>query len=876
MGAITSAVLISSLVLALISLAKAAPLPSPSPRPYSVPSSRFYLSNVTERAAYFTFDKPVDPSLFGKVRDVVARPEELIPSVHPRVVMGKSEWQSLLIRHANLSTFNTPNSWSAAILRLTRTNGPDSVFLNTLAKLEQQGEAAHFTMRSRSDFSSESEYETYRRSLKPLADKLNLMSEVSSHSLFLCAFWAQVSERQGADAFLPSNTTQKCIDASVAWAKVLMAHRSYHCNPKCTSKTKDSAKSYLWNFDIIWEVSNDWYTAGSTLALAYDVMYNRMTVTEREVIRSALALLIMKRWTWGVVDKNTQKYPNAETHPHRIVSNWGMYHSNLYLTNLAIEGESGFVPYAQQLLTENNSTGFDAKMKRKFEAVINAYMTHSVYPDGSTFEDGYTYHIAFREGALGFLAAHRRGHNLLDTPRFRNTIHNAAQMFEPWQCAPLVGHSSGGGLGYPSFVGLFRYTYPDGALPRMVWAQRFGKNFTNDKNCRTSWTQTMTQMVLLGDEHKEDKELVADAPESLAAIHKKSFPLTYVSARRGLIISRSSYSQNSSYMHLDARPDSFYVGHDNADRGVITFSALKTRWLDDLEWKENVDSRKHSLMHVDGLAQAVKAPSVTILKAVDNESSAIASADLTYAYNVQWAIAWQGPSIGRGDVKEYNNDNSFTTKTYTFVDAEVCSPWDLGWPMEDDAAEIGFKRNMTMNGHADLAAFGMNEWRRHYREQDLKHMVRSIVMGRSDKNEVGYSVLVDSVNAGEGKHTFESYLILNDEVTVDEKISSCTTNQCTIVLRSGDEKRVDVHAQGLGDALEYRLEKFDKHTRLVVKSVREQSEEMWIALHPYVEDGGDFSMVRSGDAMVISYENDHKVFQIGKTDHSVEELDSLQ
>lgn len=858
----------------LFSVLNAAPIPSPAPpRPYPPKTTRFYLSNITGTASYFSLNKPVHPSLFGPVRPLVASPEQLRPNVHPRVVMGQTEWQTLLKRHASPHTFDSNTSWSYSLRKLTSQHGPESELIQKLAALEQNGDTAVFDARSpppqTASAEQQREYSAYRSAIKPLADHLKLMKEVHSHSLFLCAFWAQVSEQQSAP-FLSTNTTQMCISAAVAWAKVLMAHRAFHCNPNCTTPRYDTEKSYLWNVDSIWEVSNDWYTAGSTLALAYDVLYHRMSSAQRTVVRSALALLVMKRWTWGVVDETTPSNPNAETHPHRIVSNWGMYHSNLYLTNLAIEGETGFVPYAQHILSQNKAVGFNDKLNRKFEALINAYMTHSVYPDGSSFEDGYTYHTAFREGSLGFLAAHRRGHNLLATPRFRNIIHNVAQMFEPWQCAPLVGHSSGGGLGYPAFVGLFRYAYPDGVLPQMVWAQRFGKHFANNEKCRTWWIQTMTQMVVFGDEHQQNEDDIADAPESLPPAAKKHFPLAYVSTRRGLIIARSSYSQMTSYMHFDARPDSFYLGHDNADRGAITFSALKRRWLDDLPWEHNFDSRKHSLMHIDGLAQAVKAPSVTILKAVDTPSSSIASADLTYTYNVQWAQAWQGPSIGTADVLEYRQDGSTYKKKYTFADPEEHSPWDLGWPMEDDASDIGFERNMTMKGYPHLAAFGMNEWKRHYRETHLDYFVRSIIVARSDKDRVGYGVLVDSVSAGPGKHVFESYLILQDEVDLEKTSSSCDQGRCKIVLSSPTGESLEVHVLALGNEVSFRIERFDGHKRLIVKSTREVSEEVWIALYPRNRDPGTFEMVREGKHIRITSWDGTKSFHVEETHHTVQ------
>ncbi|KAI0561258.1 hypothetical protein FGB62_89g115 [Gracilaria domingensis] len=325
----------------------------------------------------------------------------------------------------------------------------------------------------------------------------------------------------------------------------------------------------------------------------------------------------------------------------------------------------------------------------------------------------------------------------------------------------------------------------------------------------------------------------------------------------------------SSYMHFDARPDSFYLGHDNADRGIVTFSAMKQRWIDDLPWKENIDSRKHSLLHVDGIAQAVKAPSVTILKAVDSLSSSIASADLTYTYNIQWAQAWQGPNIGTADVVEYRKDGSSYEKKYSFPDAEVNSPWDLGWPMEDDASDIGFSRNMTMNGNPEIAAFGMNEWRRHYRAQHLEHLVRSVIMARSEDDDVGYGILVDSVSAGPGSHTFESYLILDDDVNVEKSSSKCEGNQCKVALVSNTGQLLDVHVLALGNQVSFRVEEFDGHKRLIVKSVRDTSEELWIAFRPRTRDPSDFSIARDGDEVKLSSLGNSRYYRVRESDRTV-------
>lgn len=162
---------------------------------------------------------------------------------------------------------------------------------------------------------------------------------------------------------------------------------------------------------------------------------------QRRFVNSAIGLLVKGRTHWGISDTSDRYSPNVMQHPHRIFSNWAIYHANLYLANLVIEGETDFDTMASAF-----GAGFNTNVNEKVPALYTAYMQHAIYPDGSSFEDGYTFDLAFREGSLGFLALARRGENHLDTPRGRNMIHYAAQSYEPYRCGNFVGHSSGGGI----------------------------------------------------------------------------------------------------------------------------------------------------------------------------------------------------------------------------------------------------------------------------------------------------------------------------------------------------------------------------------------------------------------------------------------------
>lgn len=210
------------------------------------------------------------------------------------------------------------------------------------------------------------------------------------------------------------------------------------------------------------------------------------------------------------------------------------YHGNLWLTNLAIEGE-----------------GDDPVIATEFPALIGEYMKRAVYPDGSALEDGYVANLALREGSNALVAAEKRGYGHLTSQKFRNLVYHTALMYEPWACGDYVGGSSGGGNLFPAFHALVRSTYPDGPLPRMLWRQRMGDDFKGDGKCRAVYTQTNAQLFHLGLSHEAD---TPDSPGSLLPPH-------HYAPIRGMVIGRSDPSSNGLYTHFDARGDCFLLGH---------------------------------------------------------------------------------------------------------------------------------------------------------------------------------------------------------------------------------------------------------------------------------------------------------------------------
>lgn len=827
--------------------------------------------HVVRSATTFTVTPP-HSSLFGTPAVTPAPSSSFVAYSHPRIVLDAPDWVKQLSKYSSSANFNRPPSWSLHFRQFSLGKGPQSPFISDLTALERNGSTQQYS--SEEDLSSLNP--DRRADLEQLASYMSFFDEGTSHALFSCALWTSVKEvipasREMDSAFIDTDVLD-CVHAAVALAKILMVHRAFHCAGSCASGAA-ADRAHVWDYSKRYEVSNDWYTSGMNLALTYDVLYDRMSPVQQRVIRSAIALLVLKKASWGNTITSDVHSPNAMKHPHRIYSNWALYHSNIYLTNLAIEGETDFDVYTTAVLKSEGETGFNAGLHMRFEAMIDAYMKHSIYPDGSTFEDGYTYFLALREGSLALIAAHRRGLNVFDTNRFRGLIHNLAQMYEPWHCGRLIGHASGGGESYAAYAALFRYVFPDGALPNMLWRQRMGQEFKSKNPCRIYWGQYLTQLAFMGDEHGSVTD--AESPQGLPKHLSQHIPLSYFAPRRGLLIARTGLSEKDTYIHFDARPDAFFPGHDNADRGIFTVAAYRASWVDDFAWRENSDSRKHSLMHIDGLAQDEKAPSVRMLKTEDDGTTVIAAADLTYAYNVQWAKDWPDEKPPTRIILKHLGNGSTEKVATEFSTREMGDPQDFGWPAGDDGADIGMTRpEFSLHGDSDMGFRGMWTWKRAYREVPLEWGVRSVVLSRVE-GTYGYFLVTDSfkLSGGVGNHLFESYLTISDGVSINTTISSCSEGRCKLVLkREGISAQMDIHVLTRGTEVSYRTEMFTSeglHTRVIISSVGGQSEEFWLAFQAHGTEEESFEMVPVGNGVRVSYGSDRNFFVVDSMSHAV-------
>lgn len=816
-------------------------------------------------------ENPISSELFGEPFVTPAPAADLAPGVHPRLLYNAEQLDRMLQEQAD--TVHDPDSWVYYQFHLSKHRGPESPSIQHLAGLDLSayiGDSA--------DLSSWTTAQ--RETLKTLATEVPARWPTDMPSYYICSHWALVNEKlSSADRILPADTAELCRNGTVAWATALLAHRAYYCASDCSGDPMVD-RSYIWDVDRWFTTSDDWHAAGASVALALDLMYDRYTVSQRRRILSALALLVLKKETWGCTEDSTAKSPNAAIHPHRIFSNWAMYHGNLFVMNLILEHEDNIDTYARFALQSHFETSpFNIGILYRYDLLMNAYFDHSIYPDGSTFEDGYTYQISMTFGALAAVVATRRGSDLLTSARFRGHAHFYYQMSEPWQCGRLIGHASGGGQSYVGVEALFKYAYPKGAIPALNFRHRMG-TFKNNQPCRINFDQSLFQSTALGSNH-DTSVTTAESAQGLSPFHKNLLPKSIYAPRRGLVIMRNGWNEDDTYVHFDARPDSFVVGHDNSDRGVFTFTAMRQSFLTDYyAWNKNVHSRMHSLIHVDGLSQDEHVPTVRMVRATDDGEVAIAAANLTYAFNVQWARGGNTENPPRANVVEYTDDTNWKYVSYQYTEKADEDIFELGWQEGDTGADIGMQRpQFALWGDPDLGFSGQWEWKRNYRRTPLDWVTRSVALVRS-KDNIGYLVVADSIGLpDEASHKVESYLMLHDGVSVNQADSSCVSATCTIVLMSpGGSSRADIHIRNSkGVGMDYRVEIFTTdalHKRIVVRMQATVSIDVWHAFYARVSGSTDkFSMSIDNSGLVsVWYYGQNNEFRIDGASHIITEI----
>jgi len=460
-----------------------------------------------------------------------------------------------------------------------------------------------------------------------------------------------------------------------------------------------------------------WYRGGSDFALAYDYLYDDMTPPQRDVCRRALSAATKDLVCWGM------GFPRG-----RAVSNWYGYHGELGPMLLAIEGEEGY----------------RADQWEKFRQAMSHFVEVHIYDTGGSNEDGYTANTALREGQFTLIAMARRGENYFEQPHLRNYWKWAVLSLVPGEdVGETVGYSSCRVAPYESAPVLARWAMPGDKCVNFFLRQYKGPDYSRQNRWQYA---PMTTLLCM---NWEDTDAL---PLEMA---KLDLPITAVFPYQGLLITRSDWSDDAAYLNLLARQDAWYDRHENVDRGRFVFAALGRRWAVDRPWGQATKSSDHSLVHIDGVAQAEakvgrgKAPNARLVKHGDlgggndggGEEPGVLSygvLDLKNAYDWLWAHSWERPA------------EDWEPETRSFE--------ELGWPWKRPG------QPPALHGHDDENApkynfLGCHLWRTPNNPVEFCWRTGVLVRGPHP-----YALMIDDVKKDGRERTYDWYMQIPDDV----------------------------------------------------------------------------------------------------------------
>ena len=459
-----------------------------------------------------------------------------------------------------------------------------------------------------------------------------------------------------------------------------------------------------------------WYRGGADFALAYDYLYDSMSEEQRDVCRRALSAATKDLVCWGM------GFPRG-----RGVSNWYGYHGELGPMLLAIEGEEGF----------------RLDQWERFRQAIRDWGEVHIYENGGSNEDGYTLNTSMREGQFTLLAMARRGENYFERANIRNYWKWTVLSLVPGEdTGETVGYSSSRVAPYESAPVMARWAAPGDKCINYYLRQYKGADYSLQNRWQYAPMSTLFCM------NWEDTEAL---PLRMAEL---DLPLTAVFPYQGLFITRSDWSDDTAYLNMLARQDAWYDRHENVDRGRFVFAALGRRWAVDRPWAQAMNSSDHSLVHVDGKAQAEakvgrgKAPNGRLIENRDVGDAAAAAdggglvsyavLDLKNAYDWLWAHSWTQPGEG------------WEPETRSFA--------ELGWTWQRPG------QPPALHGCDDPSApqynfLGCNLWRTP--SNPVEYCWRTGLLVREPHP---YAIIVDDVKKDDQQRRYDWYMQVPDDV----------------------------------------------------------------------------------------------------------------
>jgi hypothetical protein len=509
----------------------------------------------------------------------------------------------------------------------------------------------------------------------------------------------------------------------VNYARIILASKERSVGGNIVGKTGVELNKRLnvWR-DSAFGCGTSWLFGSAGYPLAFDVLYNDMTPEQRAVVTEALAAATRGRRPYG------SGMPRGFA-----VSNHYGYHGDLLALMAVIEDEPGF-----------DQATWDNMFK-----IMQDYWEVGFTRKGYCHEDGYGPNLGLRAGLRGLIVMSRRGYNIFPTEKFRSYLDCVAMEWDPYPGGPLNGGASGGPYGtlYPTSCTIARYMYPESPAANFSYRHLLGDDFGRGFR----W-QGHLDFFLYGSDWRgpETRQGMLEATE---------MPLSVYYPERGKFVARSDWSDEAMYLTLDARPDAHTIGHDKVDRGNFSMSALGRVWAFAGDWGIWKMADNNSLVHIDGKAEAWKAPSVRFVWTEDRGDIAAGAADLKYAYDWQWSPPW--PAWGKEFPAPW--------------EPETNGPIDLGLPEGVATPETPKRLHGSQTGYA-----GRNNLHR----QPFNKVQKALRSATLIRGTHPYAIICDDIRKDAAEHLYEWYMQLPNDLVLRSQEDN------TVVLKeTGDGGR---------------------------------------------------------------------------------------
>ena len=358
---------------------------------------------------------------------------------------------------------------------------------------------------------------------------------------------------------------------------------------------------------------------GHLLGYAYDFSYNFMTDAQRSIVRGVISTATEGRLWMGA------------RLPHHF-RNWNWIAVGLQqpLLALAIEGEEGFDPRVYKLGVE----------------IAQDYLTYGISPTGQSTEAvGYT-QFGLVWGNPFFVAAARRGDNLLSHSHHRAMLDWYLQSLEP-SLDHFTSHGDGGdGPAAIWTLAMWKYFYPKDPRANFLWQcfvtkSEGGSLATSANGVKTDPAKRRLRVSDRFSPFKGNFHIIEpmlwvpdDSGEKPLDVVAEKFPTMMFDPVRGSLNARSGWDKNATAMQFECRVDSVGGSHEHADRTNFTFFALGRAWASD--HFRSVETRHHNNILIDGLGQGFWPGPGEWLGYQEKGDLLIAAADATEAYRWWW------------------------------------------------------------------------------------------------------------------------------------------------------------------------------------------------------------------------------------------------